>query len=241
MAQKNRGQLYARLRFIGLLLVVSPCLSIGQSCKTDAPLISTGIAYLASVKADPAKQMVALQPLIPGLALDIRYATVGNFTGTILYHEPFVCLRKEPAEALKRVQSELNKKGLGLKIYDAYRPFSVTCHIWRLVPDRRYAANPRKGSNHNRGLALDLTIIDIRTGKELDMGTAFDDFTDSAHHNFTQLPPAVLANRRLMKTVMRKYGFDIVPDEWWHYQWKDRQKYELLDLPFADIRALIKG
>ncbi len=125
---------------------------------------------------------------------------------------------------------------MAIKLYDAFRPFAATCRIWRLVPDKRYAANPLKGSNHNRALAVDLTIIDLKIGKELDMGTAFDSFTDTAHHSFIQLPPAVLANRRLLKTTMRKYGFGIVPDEWWHYQWPNNQDYEIIDLSFDDLK-----
>ena len=211
-----------------------------QSCKTDAPCKYTKADLQQSIKADPRKKLVALKALIPGLVVDLRYGTTNNFTNTILYHHPVACLRQEPAYALKQVQYELNKKGLGLKLYDAFRPFSITCKIWRLVPDRRYAANPRKGRNHNRGVAVDLTIIDMKTGKELDMGTSFDDFTDSAHHDFYLLPPQVLANRQRLKTVMRKYGFNIVPTDWWHYQWRNRESYEIIDLDFDDLKDVIQ-
>lgn len=211
-----------------------------QNCKTDAVLINTKEAYLISVKSNPARKLVPLQKVIPGIAAEIRYATANNFTKVILYHHHALYMREAPANALKQVQDELNRQGLALKIYDAYRPFSVTCHMWKLVPDRRYAANPRKGSNHNRAVAVDLTIIDAKTGKELDMGTAYDNFTDTAHHSFRQLPNQVLANRKMMKTMMRKYGFDIVPDEWWHYQWKDKSRYEVLDLSFDELKDIVK-
>jgi D-alanyl-D-alanine dipeptidase len=210
-----------------------------QVCKTDAIAIHSKADLQESIKKDPSKRLVALQSFIPGLAIDLRYAGTNNFTKTVLYRHPFACMRIAPATALLQVQQELNKKGLGLKIYDAFRPFSVTCHIWQLVPDRHYAANPRKGSHHNRGIALDLTIIDLKIGKELDMGTGFDNFTDSAHHDFAQLPPKVIANRRLLKNIMWQHGFNFVPTEWWHYHWRDKATYEVIDLDFDDISDLV--
>ena len=231
-------RLYHFLFLFFTLSLTIPCLA--QSCKTDAPCISSKATLAQSIKNDPRKKLVALKYIIPGLLIDMPYATTNNFTKTTLYHNPVACLRAEPAYGLKQVQDELSKKGLALKIYDAFRPFSVTCKIWRLVPDRRYAANPKNGSNHNRGVAVDLTIIDLETGKELDMGTAFDNFTDTAHHDFYQLPANVLANRRLLKAVMRKYGFDIVPTEWWHYQWRNRAGYEIIDLDFDELKEFIQ-
>ena len=212
--------------------------SLAQQCKTDAKVISNKSDLLLSIKNDPVKKLVNIKKAIPGLALDIRYATTNNFTKTVLYHHPQVYLRIVPANALRQIQDELHKKGMALKIYDAFRPFSVTCKIWNIVPDRRYAANPRKGSNHNRGLAVDITIIDLKTGKELDMGTAFDSFTDTAHHSFTQLPANVIANRKLLKGVMWRHGFGMVPDEWWHYQWKNNDDYEVIDLDFDDLKEI---
>lgn len=209
-----------------------------QTCKTEAKTINTKTNLQESIRNEPSKRLVALQKYIPGLAIDLRYATPNNFTKTILYHHPIACMRPGPATALRDVQEELSKKGLGLKIYDAFRPFSVTCRIWALVPDRRYAANPRKGSHHNRAIAVDLTLINLKTGRELDMGTPFDNFTDTAHHDFTALPPKVLANRHLLKYTMWKHGFNFVPTEWWHYHWRDKN-YEVIDLSFDDIKDII--
>ncbi len=208
----------------------------GQHCKTDAKSVVTSAEMRASIQADPAKKLVALQQLIPGLVVDMRYATINNFTHTVLYHHPVALLRTAPANGLRLVQEDLRKKGYALKLFDAFRPLSATCTIWRLVPDRHYAANPRKGSNHNRCLAVDVTLIDLRTGRELDMGTAFDNFTDSAHHDFYTLPAQVLTNRRLLKQTMRKYGFGMVPTEWWHYQWHNDRDYEVIDLDFDELK-----
>ncbi len=229
---------YLLLSTAGMFMPIGQ--SFAQPCKTDAKSISNRDTFLQAVKNDPRKKMVPLEKVIPGLLIDLRYATANNFTKTVLYRHPILYLHEEPANALKHVQKELNKKGLALKIYDAYRPFSVTCRMWRMVPDRRYAANPRKGSNHNRAVALDLPIVDLKTGRELDMGTEFDNFTDTAHHDFTQLPAQVLANRRLLKGIIGKYGFGMVPTEWWHYQWRDRKIYEVIDLDFDELKDLVK-
>lgn len=229
------------LKFLHIILLTSICnFCIAQNCKTETKCISSKAALQESISKDPRKALVGLQKTIPGLVVDLRYATTYNFTKTILYRHPILCLRVEPANGLRQAQAELNKQGLSLKIFDAYRPFAVTCKIWRLVPDRRYAANPKKGSNHNRGVAVDLTIVDMKTGKELDMGTGFDNFSDTAHHDFYQLPAQVLANRRLLKGIMRKYGFGHVPTEWWHYQWHDKEDYEVLDLDFDELKDFIR-
>jgi len=124
---------------------------------------------------------------------------------------------------------------MGIKIWDAYRPYSVTEKMWELVKDDRYAADPKFGSGHNRGIAVDLTIIDLSTGKELDMGTGFDNFSDTAHHDFKNLPANVLQNRLVLRSVMEKHGFKALETEWWHYYFINGKDYELLDIPFEEL------
>ncbi len=226
------------LLFIFCLIFSTVCFA--QDCVTEATLINRRDSLLATIRRDAGKQFVDLKQLIPDLVVDLKYSSANNFAHTVLYQNAGVYMRLEPAIALKKVQADLKKLGLAIKIYDAYRPFGVTCKIWKLVADRRYVSNPRKGSNHNRGVAVDLTLVDLKTGQELDMGTRFDNFTDTAHHNFYNLPQKVLANRRLLKSTMRKYGFNIVPTEWWHYQWVNRSGYEVVDLGFDDIRQVIR-
>ncbi len=207
---------------------------LAQPCKTNVLVLSTPAALTESLKANPDAAFVSLQRHIPGILIHLRYATTHNFTHKVLYHHPKALLRKQPAEALKKVQEELNKRGLGLKIYDAYRPFSVSCLLWQHATDRRYVANPKRGSHHNRGTAVDLTIVQLGTGNELNMGTDFDNFTDTAHHSFVHLPAEALANRRLLKNIMWKHGFNFVPTEWWHYHWRDKN-YPLVDLHFDNM------
>lgn len=148
--------------------------------------------------------------------------------------------RLPAAKALLAVQNKLNAQGLGLKIWDAYRPYSVTEKFWEMVKDERYVANPAKGSGHNRGIAVDLTVIDLATGKELDMGTGFDNFTDTAHHTFTNLSTTVLQNRKLLKDAMEAAGFVRFESEWWHYSLPNPTNYEILDLPFTMLKKLNK-
>jgi D-alanyl-D-alanine dipeptidase len=190
--------------------------------------------YKKTVAADSNKKMVELKKMIPGIVYDLRYAGNNNFMHRPLYPKTTrkTFLRLPAAKALQQVQSELNKSGLGLKIFDAYRPYSVTEKFWELVKDERYVANPAKGSGHNRGIAVDLTIIDLTTKAELNMGTGFDNFSDTAHHNFINLPATVLQNRERLKKTMEQSGFKFFETEWWHYYWPDVNRYEILDLGF---------
>ena len=115
-------------------------------------------------------------------------------------------------------------------------PYKITEKIWARVGDERFAADPKKGSNHNRGIAVDLTLIDLKTSKELDMGTGFDNFTDTAHQDFKALSPQVLQNRKLLRETMEKFGFRILETEWWHYNWPNDRNYEVLDIDFKKLR-----
>lgn len=193
--------------------------------------------YRQQVVDDPEKEMVELRRVIPSIIYDLRYATRRNFVGRAMYpvNTRQAFLRKKAALALQNVQKELAEKGYGLKIWDAYRPYAVTVKFWELVKDDRYVANPARGSNHNRGVAVDLTLIHLKNGKEVDMGTGFDHFSDTAHHSFEGLPEEILQDRMLLRTVMEKNGFKALETEWWHYSLPDPSRYELLDIPFTQL------
>lgn len=232
--------LHRCIYIMGFLIFFHVFTSHGQQTvvsKYGVPVINKHTDYQLSVRVDSAKKMVDLLKIIPGLVLDLRYATTNNFTHRQMYVPAPRCtfLRQPAASALAAVQKELNDKGYGLKIFDAYRPYGVTVSFWELIEDERYVSNPGKGSGHNRGLAVDLTIIDLKSRKELNMGTGFDNFTDTAHHSFTGLSPAVLANRKLLKETMEKHGFNKLETEWWHFYWSNDRGYEVLDLPFKDL------
>lgn len=197
-------------------------------------VVSDAGEHKRSVQADSLLAMVELRSLIPTLTYDLRYATKANFTREKLYKKgDKTFLRSPAAEALRKAAEEFAVAGYTLKIWDAYRPYSVTKKMWELVHDDRYVADPSKGSGHNRGLAIDLTLI--KDGKEVDMGTGFDNFTDSAHRDFKNLPEAVLKNRQLLQTTMEKFGFKGLPTEWWHFAFPNDGRYDVLDIDFKKL------
>jgi len=205
---------------------------------TRPPVTDKWDVYKKQVKNDSSKKMLELRSLIPGIVYDLRYATTNNFMHRLMYpaNTTHTFMRQPAAMALQKVQLELDQKGLGLKIFDAYRPYSVTVKFWELVKDERYVANPSKGSGHNRGIAVDLTIISLKNGHELNMGTGFDNFTDTAHHSFTKLPGDILQNRQLLRSTMEKYGFKAFESEWWHYFLAEGNGFEILDIDFSKLK-----
>jgi zinc D-Ala-D-Ala dipeptidase len=199
--------------------------------------IISGIAvYDSLVKVNPDNTLIDLEKYIPGIALDIRYATQNNFTGQKVYDAPKAFVRKPVADSLLRIQNELNANGLGLKIFDAYRPYSSTLKFYQVYPDTNFVAAPWRGSLHNRGCAVDLTLIDLKTKKELEMPTPFDDFTKKAGQLYVDLPLKVLQNRQLLRDIMIKHGFLQYEPEWWHYNFKGWENYSLMDISFGDLK-----
>ncbi|MFA6597489.1 MAG: M15 family metallopeptidase [Ignavibacteriaceae bacterium] len=191
--------------------------------------------YQKQIDKDSTKALIDLEKYIPGILVDVRYATENNFAKTKFYESEKVFLRLPAAVALKKIQKELLKKNLSLKIFDAYRPYSVTEKMWEFVHDDRYAASPKTGSRHNRACAVDVTLVDLQTKTELEMPTPYDDFTEKAHHDYAKLPENILKNRALLKTIMTKYGFESITSEWWHYDFSGWKNFELLDIPFEDL------
>ena len=236
-----------------LTLILVPVFStLGQGVpanKYGLAVVKTSSQYLHTIFNDTSefeilpqsgstKRMVELKSIIPDIVYELRYASKNNFMSRRMYPAKTrnTYMRLKAALALQLVQNKLKPQGYGLKIWDAYRPYSVTEKFWDLVKDERYVANPAKGSGHNRGIAVDLTIIELATGKELDMGTDFDNFSDTAHHSYTNLSAEVLRNRKLLRDAMEGAGFVFFESEWWHYSLPNPSKYELLDLSFALLK-----
>ncbi|MDR3712123.1 MAG: M15 family metallopeptidase [Puia sp.] len=207
-----------------------------QPADNTLQVIDSRKLYLETVQKDSNQRMEDLRQRIPSLVFDLRYATKDNFVKQPLYPATRTSfLRLPAAKALAGVQAALKTQGLGLKIFDAYRPYGVTKKMWEIVHDSRYVADPAKGSGHNRGIAVDLTLIDLSTGKELPMPTGFDNFSDSAHQDFRDLPEESIRNRLLLKTVMEKYGFEPLKTEWWHFSLPQPGDFKVLDLPFDEL------
>jgi len=226
-------------RFISVIFVI---LSITIGFTQEIPKNKYGLSvvndfglYQTQIKKDSAKALVDLQKFIPGIFIDVRYATENNFAKTKFYESQKVFLRAPAAAALKKIQKELSQQNISLKIYYAYRPYSVTEKMWEFVHDDRYAADPKSGSRHNRACAVDVTLVDLKTKKEFAMPTPYDNFTVKAHHSYSNLPRKILANRKLLKTIMTKFGFETITSEWWHYDFSGWKNFELLDIPFESL------
>jgi zinc D-Ala-D-Ala dipeptidase len=193
-------------------------------------------AYIYSVRAHPEKRLIDLEKVVPDLVLDIRYATENNFTGERIYELPMAYARMPVAEALRRVQAELKKEGLGIKIFDAYRPYRATVKFYEVYRDTTYVASPYRGSRHNRGCALDLTLIDLSTGEELPMPTGYDVFTREAWPSTPVSDAEIRKNRQRLITVMEKHGFKVNSSEWWHFDFRGWKNFEILDIDFLDLQ-----
>ncbi|MBN8652971.1 MAG: M15 family metallopeptidase [Cytophagales bacterium] len=190
--------------------------------------------YKQSVKTNAENELVNLAS-IPAVVLDIRYATPNNFTGEKNYNLPRAYARKPVAEALKKIQADLKPQGLGLKIFDGYRPYSATVKFYEVYRDTTYVASPYKGSRHNRGCALDLTLIDLKTGKELQMPTEWDSFKKEAWPSTPVADPKIRANRKLLIDAMEKHGFKVNSSEWWHFDFIGWQKFAVMDIDFEEL------
>ncbi|MBL4747805.1 MAG: D-alanyl-D-alanine dipeptidase [Magnetovibrio sp.] len=168
--------------------------------------------------------------------LDLKYATADNFTGAPVYQYAACFLRPEAEQLLMTARDLALTQGWHLRIFDAFRPSQAQWKLWHHTPDPEFLADPRRGSPHSRGVAVDLTLIDIRTGMALDMGTGFDAFTPKSHHGNTQISDTAQKNRLLLMGLMSTAGWDFYRNEWWHYQMFKARKFDVLgdeDLPNA--------
>lgn len=223
------------MRYILLFVFLLPLVAAAQ--KNKYGLNPTTLeAYKASVKENPAKELIDLEKLIPGIVLDIRYATTNNFTGERIYTLAKAYARKPVAEALKRAQAALKEKGLGIKVFDAYRPYKATVKFYEVYHDTTYVASPYKGSRHNRGCAIDMTLIDLKTGQELKMPTGYDSFQKAAWPSTPVKDPEVRKNRALIIEVMKQQGFKVNSSEWWHFDFIGWTKYDVLDIDFEELQ-----
>ena len=184
-----------------------------------------------------ASNLVEIIHVDSSIHLDIRYATKNNFMGRAVYKSARAFLQKPAVIALIKVQKKLKQLGFGLLIFDAYRPWQVTKDFWDFVTEdkRKFVANPQKGSKHNRGCSVDLSLYDLKTGKEIEMPSAYDEFSERAAPNYAGGTIQQKKYRDLLKSTMEGVGFKVDSNEWWHYNYKDWQKYKILNIPFEDL------
>lgn len=211
--------------FIAFICVVS--LS-AESCNTKPPQ-ETGNFRPAD--------LVELIKLDPTIHLDIRYATSNNFVGRPMYKEARAFLQRPAAEALVRVNAALKPLGYGLVVFDGYRPWSITKLFWDVTPadKKKFVANPKNGSRHNRGCAVDLSLYDLKTGKEIEMTGDYDEMTERSYADYTGGTSTQRKMRDLLRSKMEAEGFKVYEYEWWHFDYKDWKEYAIADVPFSKI------
>ncbi|HHW27804.1 MAG TPA: D-alanyl-D-alanine dipeptidase [Firmicutes bacterium] len=180
--------------------------------------------------------LVELTALDDSFVIDLKYATEDNFTGKRIYSEAIAILREETAHKLIKANEEFKKLGYRLKIWDAYRPFSAQQVLWDAVDDKTWVADPTRGSNHNRGAAVDVTLVDS-DGNELPMPSGFDDFSERAHQTYDGCTEEEARNRDLLRRIMNECGFVGYVNEWWHFNDSDAKNYPVLDIPFSDFSS----
>lgn len=211
------------------------------------PAVAAVAFALACTAAGPPREpgpfrepdLVDLATLAPAVRLDIRYATADNFLGEPVYRDARAFLQRPAAEALARAAARLAGAGYGVVVFDGYRPWRVTKLFWDRTPpaERVFVADPAKGSRHNRGCAVDLSLFDLATGRQVEMPSGYDDFTERAHPDYAGGTPEARHRRDLLRAAMEAEGFSVYENEWWHFDYRDWRLYPILDLPFERIAA----
>lgn len=215
-----------------IVLLLSAVLAVVFYLHQPVDIATGQKAQPAQPKVREIKGLIEVTQLDKSFVIDLRYATTKNFTGKRIYTHAKCLLNRHTAEKLVAANAEFRRKGYRLKIWDAYRPKSAQLVLWKRAPNRRYVANPKKGSIHSRGAAVDVTLVDAR-GRELPMPTGFDDFSRRAHINYTGASAAARKNRELLASIMVRHGFRRLPHEWWHFADANAKRYPLLDVPFS--------
>jgi D-alanyl-D-alanine dipeptidase len=209
---------------LAFLLFIFP-----DSCKTKPPNETADFRV---------SDLVELIKIDSSVKLDIRYATKNNFVGKPVYSEARAFLQRPAAEALASANKELNQLGYRLLIFDGYRPWSITKLFWDITPQdkKQFVANPKDGSRHNRGCAVDLSLVDISTGKEVQMTGEYDEMTERSYPNYQGGTEDQRRMRDLLRSKMEANGFTVYEFEWWHFDYKDWKKYRIENIQFSKIK-----
>ncbi len=188
----------------------------------------TGSELRRALPIVTAYRLLDIQTIAPDIGMDMRYATTNNFLKQAVYAKSRCLLREPVARAVQRAQNSLKEKGYGLKLYDCYRPLSVQKEMWKIFPDGRYVANPATGSRHNRGAAVDLTLVDAQ-GNPLEMPSEFDDFSDRAHRDSPTMTAIARKHVQILTEALEAQGLTTITSEWWHYDGPNWNRYGILN------------
>lgn len=230
------------MRFYGLLyfMLASLPLLFAQQKQNPygLPMVSSWSDYMQEVDQNPNNQLIDISRLITGIRISMPYADTNNFTRKRIYSHERALLRKPVALALAKAQKVFDSLGFALLIYDAYRPYEASLKFYEIYPDTLFVAAPWKGSRHNRGAAVDVGLIDKNSGLLVPMPTNFDDFSEKASPFYKDLPPEIIRNRELLIQTMNRFGFEVYPSEWWHFDFRGWQNFSLLNLSFDELKNL---
>jgi zinc D-Ala-D-Ala dipeptidase len=240
MVGKTRGLTLDRRTAIGIIGVI-PFAQIA-ACKRagpgkEVPFVAEPTTNRPLTLSDK-DRLVELVKLDPSIKLDLRYATANNFTGRVLYDQARAFMVGEAADALLRAHARAREDGFGFTIFDAYRPWRVTKKLWDATPPgpkKNYVANPKKGSRHNRGCAVDMSMHDMKTGQLVEMPSGFDDFSMKAERDYSDDTPAAAANAKRLESYMYGEGFIGMSNEWWHFDYKNWEQHPVMDIPFDKV------
>jgi len=245
---------------LSLVLLISCGTLLSLSAGALLPLqeISNGIFHLKpqrpieelraeALRASPPTEsgpfrqpdLVELVKLDATIRLDILYATTENFLSTPMYSQARAFLQRPAAEALVRANQKLRAAGYGVVIHDAYRPWYVTKMFWEATPQDKkiFVADPATGSKHNRGCAVDLSIYELKTGREAAMPSIYDEMTPRAFADYPGGTAEERRHRAALRRAMESEGFTIYPNEWWHYDYKDWKEYPIMNFRFEDVNS----
>ncbi len=241
----NRSCLYGLfIPFLSFTLQISalaqqPTYNLPKS-KYGLPVVNDVGIYKKIVAANPDNELVDMRQLLPDAHFDVTYATPNNIVKRKLYPTADVFMRKPAALALQRANENLKKQGFGLLLFDGYRPYAVTVLFYEEIKDTTFVADPHKGSRHNRGMAIDLSLYDLKTGTRLSMPSDYDETTPRAFHEYMKSDSASMAHRTVLRLAMEQVGFAIFPWEWWHYDFQGWESCFTYDLSHKTIRRANK-
>ena len=232
-------------KIILLRLFILPLFTSGQEPVVDLPVSRYGLpvikgahVYQKMVEVDSENELVDMRALLPQARFDVTYAGTNNFLKRKIYPTADLFMRAPAARALVRASKILKRKGYGLLLYDGYRPYSVTELFYEEIGDTTFVADPRKGSKHNRGMAIDLSLYFLKTGEPVPMPSGYDEASLRAYHDYQGGDLSALQNRALLRATMESVGFQVFKYEWWHYDFKGWEKCKTYDIWHEDIRKI---
>jgi zinc D-Ala-D-Ala dipeptidase len=236
------GRLFSGLLLAYLVLgQTEPAVFHIQPVRPIAELRAEALKATPPFERGPFREsdLVDVAALDKRIKLDIRYATDRNFLGTPVYSSARAFLQRPAAEALRRAHRELMKQGYGIVVFDAYRPWYVTKIFWEATPvdKHEFVADPSQGSRHNRGCAADISLYDLKTGREVEMTGGYDEMSERSYPTYSGGTPAQRAHRDLLRSEMEKQGFSVFQSEWWHFDFRDWRDYAIQNIPFERISA----